>query len=276
MKTLFTKVTLCLLISGPITTTFAGESEMTMLTPGLYAGIGGSWNTIDESFGSTLITSNGRSGRDNFDMSHSRLAPMVQIGYWRPLCQGWLWGVAAQWKYLNYVTPNDDATRGEHLPNASFSSINIFGANITRDFSAQTRVNNEVAFLLYIGKQLQNGYAYLGMGPVLFTAANSLYVFSVHKANGIGANLVSNSVTNKKTIWGGMVQVGYNYYLNPTFFLNFNYSYSQTATNEFNNSINTAIFNGFATPGPITLNLNRSVNLKVQEVMFSINKVFEI
>lgn len=275
MKKILTQIALSLLGIGVAITTFAGEFEM-LSTPGIYAGFGGSWNTIDETFNSTLITSERRSGQDHYKADHSRLAPMVQIGYWKPFCQGWLWGVAAQWKYLRYVTPNDNASQGQHISNASFSSINIFGPNVLRDFNSQTRLNNEVLFLSYFGKQLQNGYAYLGVGPVLFTASNSLYVSSIHTPNGVGDNLISNAVSRHKTIWGGSVQVGYNYYLDSTFFLNLNYTYSQTGTIKFNNSANTALLNGFSIPGPTTLNLKRSIRLRVQEVMFSINKVFEI
>lgn len=199
---------------------------------------------------------------------------MLQVGYWTPVCREWLLGVTLQGKYLGYDTPNVNTSRGQHLPNASFSSINIFGPNVTRDFTSQTRVKSEVITLLYAGAQLNKGYVYLGVGPALFRAANSLYVSSVHKPNGVGDNLISTSVTNSQTVWGGAAQVGYNYYLNPTCFLGFSYTYSDTGKKKFSNSVNTAILNGFDNPGPTTLNLGRTVSLGVQEVMFSINKVF--
>lgn len=274
-KKLFYQIVFCLLGCVIVTPSFAGEYQrVPKLAHGLYGGFGGSWNTIDESFDSTLITSAQRSGEDSYKTNHSRLAPLVQIGYWQPLCQEWLWGVSAQWKYLYYLTPNENASQGQHLPNATFSSINIFGADVDRDFNSQTRVSNELMFLLYVGKQLQQGYTYLGAGPVLLTTSNRVYVSSIHTPNGVGDHLGANAVSNDKIIWGGALQVGYNFYLDETFFLNINYTYLQTGTNQFNNSVNTAILNGFAVPGPTTLNVNRSVRLNIQEVMFSINKVF--
>lgn len=277
MKKLIIQIVLGLLVNGVLITAFAGVPEIpSRLIPGLYVGVGGSWNTIDESFNSLLFTSNGRSGQDKYDVNLSRLAPTAQVGYWVPLCNGWLWGVAGQWKYLAYETNNVNASRGQNLPNATFSSINIFGPKIDRDFTSQSEINNEVLLLLYFGKQFNKGYAYLGVGPALFTASNSIFVSSVHTPSGVGDHLVSTSVSSDKTVWGGAIQVGYNYYVEPTLFVNFSYTYAQTGKNNFNNSVNAAILNGASTPDATTLNLHRSISFRVQEVMFTINKVFEI
>lgn len=237
---------------------------------GFYLGLGGGWTTTDESFSSNLFDNMGHSAQDRYNVSQNRIAPMVQLGYWAPICNGWLWGLSSQWQYINYRTPTDDNSRGQHIPNATFSSRNFFGDSNDRDFTSQTRANNEVNFLVYFGKQISNGYAYLGVGPTLFTAYNRIFVSSIHTPT--PDNLTSTAVCNCKTLWGGAAQIGYNYFLNSSWFLNVSYTYAQSETFNLNNSANSAVING-GSPGPATLNFNRSISLSSQAIQFTINKV---
>lgn len=258
----------------------AATTTWELFTPkimeGVYVGMGGSLNTIDENFNSTLITTTRKSGRDHYLTNQFRLAPLAQVGFSHCVFERWLWGVAVQWKYLGYKTINVNSTVGQHLPNASFSSINIFGPEVIRDFTSQTRLNHEVMLLLSAGMQLPNGSAYLGVGPALLTASNKVFVTSVHTPNGTGDHLVSTSVSRSKTLWGGSAQIGYNYFLAPSCFLNLNYTYTQSGKYHFNNSANTATLNGATIAGPTTLHLKRAIKFRAQEIMFSINKVLAI
>ena len=241
---------------------------------GVHVGVGFGWNTIDETFDSKLHTNENRSGRDRYQTSMNRLAPVVQLGHRFPLCNDWIVGILAQWKYLNYKTPNENSSRGQILPNATFSSINIFGPDVKRDFTSKTRLSNEVMLLGYLGKQIMNGYAYLGLGPAFFTASNSVYVTSVHTPNGVGDHLISTSVRSHKIVWGGAAQAGYQYCLNQNSFINISYTYLQSGRYHFNNSANAAILNGANNPGPTTLFLRRAIEFSVQEFMLSMNLVF--
>lgn len=241
---------------------------------GFYAGVGFAYNSIDESFKSTLSTNEDRSGRDQYETHKNRLVPVVTLGHQWCLCNDWSIGISAEWKYLNYRTPNENTSRGQILPNASFSSINIFGPEVVRDFTSISRLNNEVLFLASVQKELCGGFAYVGMGPVMFDASNSIDVTSVHTPNGTGDHLVSTSVKNHKIIWGGAARVGYQYFLNDCSFINCGYTYLQTGRNHFKNSANTATLNGFDTPGPNTLTLKRSIKFTVQEFFLSMNLLF--
>lgn len=241
---------------------------------GFHVGVGYSWNTIDETFDSKLQTNENRSGRDRYNASVNRLAPVVQLGHQFALCNDWKIDILAQWKYLHYKTPNENSSRGQILPNASFSSINIFGPEVIRDFTSQTRLNNEVMLLGCFGKQILNGYAYLGLGPVLFTAANSVYVTSVHTPNGVGDHLLSTSVTSHKIVWGGAAQAGYQYCISPNSFINISYTYLQTRKCHFKNSVNAAILNGADNPGNTTLFVKRAIRLSTQELTLSLNLAF--
>jgi len=241
---------------------------------GFYAGAGFSWNTVDETFDSNLHTNQNRSGQDRYEASVNRLAPLVQLGYRYSFCNDWAVGMLAQWKYLNYKTPNVNSSRGQILPNATFSSINIFGPEVIRDFTSKTRLDNEVMLLGYFGKQVTCGYVYLGLGPVLFTASNSVYNSSVHTPNGTGDHLISTSVKSYNTVWGGAALAGYQYFLDQDFFIDISYTYVQTGSCHFNNTINAANFNGANNPGPTTLLLSRKIKFSTQEFMLSMNLQF--
>lgn len=272
MKKSYVFVTAGLLSLSAISSTFSSESNaMSYLKPAFYVGVGGGWNTIDERFQSTLSTTHTQAGLDSYRVSNNRLFPSIGVGYWHPFKTQWLWGISAQWAYLSYNTPNANNPNGQYLPNASFSSINIFGPDVLRDFSSRTKMNNQITLLFYAGNQLNNGYVYLGAGPALFTASNSIFVSSVHQ--GGGDILFSNSVSANKTLWGGAIQAGYDYFLSRFYFLNFSYTYSRSADVTFNNAVNAAQFNGAVNPGGTTLTLNRTVHVTNQQVMASINRM---
>lgn len=241
---------------------------------GFYAGVGFSWNTIDETFDSYLVTNADKSGKDRYETQFNRLAPMVVLGHDFCFCEDWVAGVSAEWKYLNYKTPNEDSSKGQILPNATFSSINFFGPNVIRDLTSKTRLFNEVTLIGSIGREVLCGYAYLGLGAVLYNASNSIYVSSVHTPNGTGDHLVSTKVKKHKIMWGGAIRIGYEYCFCQDYFMNFSYSYVQTGKSHFKNTINSAVLNGFDTPGPITLHLKRKIQFAVQEFALSINAMF--
>lgn len=245
-----------------------------LLTPpvfGFYAGVGVAWDTVDETFSSKLSTNQNRSGNDRYDAHDNRFAPVIKIGHqlYFDDCE-WMAGLSLEWKYLSYKTPQNSGT-GQLLPNATFSSINIFGPNVERDFSSKSRVSNELILLSYLGKRVFDGYVYLGVGPALLDAANSIYVSSVHTPNGTGDHLITTSVKDHKILWGGAAQLGYQYFLSECYFLNICYTYLQTERKQFNNTANTAVFNGFDTPGSTLLFLKREIEFTVQEFILSIN-----
>lgn len=50
--------------------------------------------------------------------------------------------------------------------------------------------------------------------------------------------------------------------------------YSQTSKTKFKNLANSAILNGFETPGPTTLDIARRIDFRQQAVCLSFNKIF--
>lgn len=263
------------LMNGVVLSVFAGDQgTIPLISSGPYVGVGGSWSFTEEEYRSTFRTSTGNGAIDHYNAEQNRVIPIAQLGYWAPAHSEWLWGIAAQWLYSGYKTVNENSNLGQHIPNATFSSINIFGPDVIRDFSSQTGVNNAARLLFYAGQQFKQGYAYLGIGPAVMSASNSVYVSSIHSAPDTNSDtLFTNSVKSNNTMWGGAAQVGYNYFINPGYFINFSYTYTQTGTYQFNNTTNTALFNGAASPGPNMLNIDRRISIAQQDIAITINKV---
>jgi hypothetical protein len=268
MKKLLSQATVSLLVSGAVMTAFAGGPDMpSMVTPGVYMGLGGSWNTVDMSV-NTGINVAGESGVydsavsvGNLKDSQSRLAPMAQLGYWGMIDDMWLWGLVGEYKYLNY-----------NLNTINGSSAFVFPTGSAENSYGNLAVNlqHEFMLLLYFGATYDKGYLYLGFGPVLFTLRDSVRQYNETLGNGTFASFGSSD-----TIWGGAAQLGYNYYFNPTWFLGFNYTYTVSG----NYSLSNNATEWYASPTATStenLQFNRDYGFTVQEVMFSINKVFEV
>jgi hypothetical protein len=257
MKKLLSQATVSLLVSGAVMTAFAGGPDMpSMVTPGVYMGLGGSWNTVDmtvnTTFNSTVEGTTNSYVLSNIKDSQSRLAPMAQLGYWGMIDDMWLWGLVGEYKYLNYNL---------NTINGTASVLNPGLASDVYSDALAVNLQHEFMLLLYFGATFDKGYLYLGFGPVLFTLRDSVRDYSAE------GTFVSTGSSD--TIWGGAAQLGYNYYFNPTWFLGFNYTYTVTGNYQLSDSF---------TPGTDALEfgLNRDYGFTVQEVMFSINKVFEV
>lgn len=241
---------------------------------GFYSGVGVGWNSIDEAFKSDLFTSEDKSGQDRYDTHMNRLVPMITVGHKFFSCDGWVVDISAEWKYLNYRTTNVNSSRGQILPNASFSSKNIFGDDVVRDFTSKTCLNNEVVLLGGLGRELCTGSLYLGIGPFFLNGSNSIFVTAVHTPNGVGDHLISTSVKKRKIVWGGAIQARYQFFFDQNYFIDIAYSYLQTGKHDFKNSVNAAVLNGSDTPGTVTLFLKRQIKFSIQELMISMNLKF--
>lgn len=82
--------------------------------------------------------------------------------------------------------------------------------------------------------------------------------------------------STSKWMWGGAAEIGMAYYINPTWFVDVNYSYAITKkyanhhTSPFSNSTS-----GFSTSsGSFSFNMSQQVT--AQAVKISINKVFSL
>lgn len=261
MKKLLSQATVSLLVSGAVMTAFAGGPDMpSMVTPGVYMGLGGSWNTVDMAVNTSVTSTVGdvvtTDTASNIKDSQSRLAPMAQLGYWGMIDDMWLWGIVGEYKYLNYNLNTNSGAYLDLVQKVKTAEADYLAVNLQHEFM----------LLLYFGATYDKGYLYLGFGPVLFTLRDSIRTYS-QTASSPGFE----SFGSSDTIWGGAAQLGYNYYFNPTWFLGFNYTYTVTGNYNLSNAVTTTLETENA-----NISVDRNYGFTVQEVMFSINKVFEV
>lgn len=301
MRKIITQATLGLLLGGAALSAVAGGPDVPAsdITPGFYFGLGGGYNHTKLYTNSTVTLTPATLGNlqyqatEGYVESDNKMAPELQLGYWAPIDSEWLWGVQFTYKYLDMQTNQNNRTAGTILDAASTAPVlpATAGAQSMVFVSSRNRVSNEFLFLGYFGTQFAKGYAYLGAGAALFTVSNT--IFSTLNTGGVGAGLApaANQAVHmsrfraQNTVWGAAFQLGYNYYFKPTWFTSFNYTYAFTGSNSFsNNSSICQVYGacgatggpGAGSPSNNTVTLRRNVAVVVQELMFSVNKVFSL
>lgn len=269
-----------------ISATFAATNEITSSAPinqtGFFAGLGGSYNFFrinSEMSGALNATSgfvpiglfSGTTG--SYSNTDEAFAPEGQLGYFRHFSGSqWLWGIEFLYQYSRAKIINHSRFLE---PGTSINFINP-PVNVTDEISVssiQTRVNDELMLPLFIGRSFTNSFIYLGVGPSLFRTKHIVDVSSDTVSGLYVGNI--NGFSNTKWVWGGAVQAGMAFYLNPSWFLKFNYSYAITERYKANNAISfSPEINGGLNGGVVSF--NTSHRLIAQEVAVSINKVFSL
>lgn len=286
---------ICLLAGA--TSAFAGGlgSPPRSLVPqeGFFVGAGGSfnWARIDQSlkgvsgtsdvFIDSVLVASGQAGGPaaDFNRDDSAFAPDVQTGYFeRFAASPWLAGLKFTYKYL-HLTSDD---RNIVIPHAGSFTTKV-GTPTTVPFTgdvpiknSQIRIDHELLLLPFIGRSFGNSFVYLGGGPALF-GTHSKIVNAVGFADIHGMNVdVTGAPVNFSSsdwVWGGAGQVGLDYYLSPTWFLDLNYTFAMSAA--YKNKYSSGYTN---TNGPVTsvgtANIIASQQFSSQSFTVSINKVF--
>ncbi|WP_019218316.1 outer membrane protein [Legionella tunisiensis] len=207
----------------------------------------------------------------SYSNSKEVFAPEGQLGYFQHFNGSqWLWGIEFLYQYSRAKIISYNRFQE---PGTSINFINP-SVNVTDEISIssiQTRVNDELMLPLFIGRSFINSFIYLGVGPSFFRTKHIVDASSDTVSGFYAGNI--NGFSNTKWVWGGAVQTGMAFYLNPTWFLKFNYSYAITDRYKANNSLSfSPEVNGGLNGG--TVSFNTSQRLVAQEVAVSINKVF--
>jgi opacity protein-like surface antigen len=226
MKKIFTTSTAILLGMSFASISFAGHPDMPAPPQanhlGWYIGVGAAATAVS---GEASSLTNSTSTNDN----EMGITPLIQLGYWQDWANNWLWGAKFSYKYLGTIEDLIEPTTSNTL-----------------------EIDHEVLALFTIGKSFgQQGFAYLGAGPVFMpaTSTNSL----------VGVTPGANS--QSKNLWGGAVQGGLTYFLTPSIFLDFTYTYAQTMSKQIDTSNGTTIDSA-------------NVSAATQEFAMSVNTFF--
>jgi hypothetical protein len=291
MKKLKIYAPLCLL---PIIT-FAAEENSPPSKTGFFIGLGASYNSVKidqhitiESL-STIYNTSGTSvafgiTRESIDPYHdtkSTLAPEAQIGYCRHFSNtNWLWGAKISYKYLGltFTDQNTHSSTPQLLWSPLLLPADSFTETITIS-SSQTTVNHQLSLIPFIAYSIKNNYLYLGVGPVLFGTHSKLYqLLSYVDINAAHSTITGNAVnfSNSNWTWGGIGQLGFLYYLNPSWFLDLSYTYAVTAkyTNHHSSRFTTTSTASSIYTNSGILCAYTSQRLTTQAFTISINKAF--
>lgn len=264
---------------------------------GLFVGLGGSYNSVKVDqylnpligttniyLGDTLVATGGAGGPAiPFHNTQTTFAPQVQAGYLRDLHlvpnHDLFWGAKFFYQYLGITATNPDIISPQvgTLTPVTADGIGFSGRATIQ--SAQTKVNHQFALFPFIGQKLNSFQTYLGIGPTVFQTQSYLNdVTGFADIEGTRADITGLPVnfSSNKWLWGGIAQLGLTYAIQPTFFLDINYSYALSPHNKTNYSstFGGSLSGGYTKSG--TLFGTSTQYFTVQTLAASINKLFDI
>lgn len=258
---------------------------------GVFAGLGGSYNTVylnqkitgnlTSIYSADGIPAGTLQGNLPYFTSFSpegTFALQGQAGYFKYFRDSdWLWGGKLLYQYLGFNSSN------------TFDLFNFVGAIATPPVTTQItqrtsmKINHELALIPFIGHSFNNTQLYLGLGPSVIEAKpkfSQITNFSnIGFTLGQTSSFLVDSVSDTHWMFGGAAQVGFSHYFSPTWFVDLNYTFGFTGTYNYNR--NFPIANSSNYPGTGTLlsintfySTHTSQYIVVQSLSFTLNKLF--
>ena len=274
-------------------------SDSTSIVPdsGFFIGAGGGYGLMTVTnqslwgFGNSNIYQNGTpiqvgaaSGTNYYSMPlGASFVPSAQLGYFQKIeNSNWIWGGKFSYSYRGATSSVQPAL----VPQAGAYTPGTTGGGPATPFTGNFVINSyQVAitsqFLLapIIGRSFDKGFWYAGAGPSLSNITTSING-SVGTAN-LNGNPWENvtgapqSASTSNWVIGGAVMAGGTYFLSPTWFLDFTYTFGITGNNYAsfvgaysNPSAGTGVLGYGATI------LNSNGNVITNAITLTINKKF--
>jgi hypothetical protein len=232
---------------APTSATQNGSSWSEVPNGAFFIGLGGSYNT--SSFGTQdvyavgtsnvftngLLTSSGSAAgpASIYIGSESAFGFAAQGGYFQKFSGSeWLWG--AKFAYRDLETTA--AVRNVLLPQAG--SFKATGSTTPVPFTGnalvgtyQTNITHQISFIPFVGRSFEKSFVYFGVGPTLSrmrTNLNALIGFA--DINGARTDVSGQPInlTSSSWVYGGAATVGLTYFLAPSWFLDFSYTFAMT------------------------------------------------
>jgi opacity protein-like surface antigen len=159
--------------------------------------------------------------------SDTSVPPVVQLGYFeRIVGTRWLWGAKASYSYVN----SKSSSNAFLIPQfGSYGTTPFTGNAVARSF--QAGVDHQIAFVPYVGYTFDRSYVYVGAGPTLSrvnTRIDDLIGFADINGTRTDVSGTAQTFTSSGWVLGGAVTIGTTYFLDNSWFLDFNYTYGAT------------------------------------------------
>ncbi len=234
----------CLALFGGIAT--AGAQSSNVPATAWFVGLGGSYNSVNFGTqdlttlgtsntysGGALVATGSAAGPASVTMpQQNSFAPSAQFGYFGHFTDSnWLWGAKFAYSYLNTTATYPTLVVPQAGSFTMGGTTTPFTGNALAG-SYQTLIDSQMSFLLFAGRSFDNFALYLGVGPSLSqtqTRINGLVGFA--DINGMHTQITSTPTdfSTSQWAWGGAVSLGVTYFLTPSWFLDFSYTYDATA-----------------------------------------------
>jgi hypothetical protein len=254
-----------------------------------FAGLGGSFNSTE--FGKQNLYAQGVSVisqagvpvafgsaggpmTPTFDTA-STFAPTAQFGYFRHFSNSqWLWGAKFSYSYLNAGSTEDNVVVPQVGSFTSSTPDTFTGNVVVRSY--ETGIRHQLSFMPFVGRSFERSFIYLGAGPSLSQLESDLDgMIGFAAINGTHVNITGDpsNFSSDPWVFGGSAVVGMTYFLNPSWFLDLNYSFAITDvyTSDFSAPFSSST-DGYDDVGIISGDYSgRAIT---QSLRFSINKAF--
>ena len=268
------------------------QAESSSLVPasGAYLGLGFNANSTQfndqdvTATGTSVVTdsdgdlvSSGQAGGPAVGIDLNTInaySPSIQAGYFEKFQNSnYLWGAKFTYSYLDGSTATNDFIRipqyGAYENGAPFTGNAIAS-------SYQKTIKHQISLVPYIGQAFEKGTVYLGAGPTLSqvnTKINNLVGFADLNGDRTDISGAPQNFADTQWVFGATAMIGATYYLDKSFFLDLNYSYSMTK-NKTSNYYST--FRNVSSPNTFEGELigSSTGTATVQSVGISINKLF--
>lgn len=275
------------LLERSMSTVCDGMEQSYCVYPGVFVGLGGSVNSVQldqrnsgvataEVFSDSTLVASGDAGgaAPVYHATLNTLAPVAQAGFFRNFSSDWSWGSKFTYKYLGLTFTNPDVFSAQPSTLIPTGPDTFLGRTIAQ--SSQFTINHQMTLMYFLSHSFDRGRVYLGGGPVVFYTVQRInQLTSYADVNGVHSDVTGTPVnlTGSNWMWGGGAQIGANYYLGPSCFLDVSYDivatgwYSKNFTAPF-----TSDSGGFTETG--TLNVTTSNRLTAQSFMLTFNTIF--
>jgi hypothetical protein len=213
-----------------------------------FIGLGGSYNASNfgtqdvfavgtsNVFRNGLLSSSGSASgpASIFINSESAFAFSAQGGYFQKFSgSNWLWGAKFAYRDLEATSAVRNALlpqTGSFTTTGSVTPVPFTGNAVVGSY--QTNITHQIDFIPFIGRSFEKSFIYIGVGPTLSrmkTNLNGLIGFA--DLNGTRTDVSGQPINLSSSSWvyGGAATVGLTYFLDPSWFLDFSYTFAMTA-----------------------------------------------
>jgi opacity protein-like surface antigen len=167
-----------------------------------------------------------------------RVSPIGQINYFNHFGDtDWMWGGKFSYTYLN------SRSNVSNVLIPQFGGFTLYDPNRT-DLRAngafygtgelnsyQSTINHQFVLAPYLGRSFSRGFIYAGAGPSLSQVQTNLNNLTGYRSgNGQSINQTGFGMNYQEAhwVWGGAATGGITYFLTPSWYMDLNYTFSQT------------------------------------------------